>query len=343
MVGSLAVTLVGQLLVSVIPLSSGDDLEARWREEYPLALRELQEVLRCFTVEGKLTRRFFDGKVLVAGECKLVASGERRLVVRNRKTLEPRPKEGDPKDDVQCLTPKYTFHLRKIAGAGPYLILNYGPRRAGDDLYINMDFVPTVFCMVEFEAYTLLHRMQSPTFVLKGIGRVRDGESEFVRIDYDWESERAFESGSIYLEPARKWAVRRSDMQFSLKPSSSDPGSTDPSGKPLPPTRIQHEVKYQDLPGGKPFPVYTERTVRLPGSAKYQVERFEAKRVTLDEPPPEWFMLSHYGLPDVPLRPAPQISAFSLSSPWLWGSFATALVSFLLLRSLRRNSRTSAD
>jgi hypothetical protein len=107
--------------------------------------------------------------------------------------------------------------------------------------------------------------------------------------------------------------------------------------------RRQSEVEYQDLPGSKPFPVRTVVTVTFADSAATQQDRFEAERVTLDEPPAEWFKLSGYGLPDVPLHPVPQPSAFSLHGPWLWGSLATALISFALLWRLRRKPATSTS
>jgi hypothetical protein len=335
MIGSMASSVV-VLLLSFAPSPSRDDTEARWREEYPRAMRELQAILRTFSAEGRFTRRFFNGEVAIADDFKLAASGGRRLVVRDRRSHKPTPKEGNPNGDVWCLTPEYAFHLRRTSEAGPYLILSYGPREAGDDLYVNMDFDSSVLCMTEFGGQTLLDRMQSPTFVLKAVERTLEGESEVVRIDYSWESERGSESGSVHLEPARKWAIRRSDVLYTAKPPASAPESKNPPGKPDPPIRRQTEVAYQDLPGGKPFPVRTVVTVTLPDPTKFQEERFEAKRVTLDEPPSEWFELSGYGLPDVPLQPAHQTSVFSLRNPWLWISLATALVSFGLLWWLRR-------
>jgi hypothetical protein len=184
--------------------------------------------------------------------------------------------------------------------------------------------------------------MQSPAFVLNSIERTTEGQTEVIRIDYRWESEYGSESGSVDLEPARKWAIRRTDVLVTEKPTAPAPEAKDPPRTPNPPLREQTEVEYRDMPGGKPFPVRTVRSVRLQDPTKLQEERFEAVRVTLGDPPAEWFKLSGYGLPDLPLHPSPRSSAFSLRSPWLWGSLVTALVSFGLLRLLRRKRVTAS-
>jgi hypothetical protein len=102
-------------------------------------------------------------------------------------------------------------------------------------------------------------------------------------------------------------------------------------------------MEYENSPGGLPFPARTVSTVSLSGDpAQFQQEQFEIKRVAFGDPPAEWFKLSGYGLPDLPLHPSPRSSAFSLRSPWLWGSLVTALVSFGLLRLLRRKRVTAS-
>jgi hypothetical protein len=101
------------------------------------------------------------------------------------------------------------------------------------------------------------------------------------------------------------------------------------------------EITYRDDPGGKPFPSRVVSTTTVEGSPGKQEAIFETKTVTIGDPPAERFLLSGYGLPDLPLRPTAQGSAFSLRNPWLWGSLALALVSFAALLATRKRHATA--
>jgi hypothetical protein len=342
-IGSMASS--AYLLVLTCALwSPGGDVEARLREEYPRAAGELQELLSAFSAEGQFTRHYFSGNVLTVGVLRLAASNDRKVVIRDRKALETKHAKSDLNDDVDCLTGEYAFELRKASETGPHLILSYGPREEHETVEgrVNDIFSVTVLRMTHFNGRSFLSRLQSPQFVLKAAESTREGDTELVHIDFTWEDERGSESGSVLLEPARKWAIRRTNVIYTPKRTTSSSNEPANPGAPKKPLQLQTEVTYQDMENGKPFPIRTVSTVRLPDApSRIQEERFEVTRVRLNEPPPEWFKLSGYGLPDVPLHPRPATSAFSVRNPWLWGSFATAVGCFALLCALRRRGAPS--
>ncbi len=315
-----------------------DDVEARWREEYPKAVKELEEILRSFSAEGRLTRHFVTGDEFIVGELGVAVSGDRRVVSRDQKTRRPKVADLDLNANVVCATPEYTFELKRTSPDGPYLILRYDPRRPEDDTDVEIEFNVTVRCMTQFSGHTLLERMESPTFVLKSAELVAEEGTELVRLDYEWEGELQTESGSVFLEPARKWAIRRTDITTIANPASSSIGSEGAPRTPDPPIRRRVEVSYQDLPGGIPFPARTSVLVQTPDPSRFQEDRCEIDQVTLGEPNPELFRLTGYGLPDLPLTPRSQPSAFSLVSPWFLVSFTIALASFVGLWVLRRRA-----
>jgi hypothetical protein len=70
--------------------------------------------------------------------------------------------------------------------------------------------------------------------------------------------------------------------------------------------------------------------------------KLSLSRLTFDNVPHELFKLSHYGLPDIPLRPVTQSSTFSYRNPLMWGSLIVAVVSFTLLRVMRAKADKSS-
>ncbi len=72
----------------------------------------------------------------------------------------------------------------------------------------------------------------------------------------------------------------------------------------------------------------------------YEHYILDLDQITLGNPPDAIFRLSAYGLPEVPLRPSPRASVFTIRNPILWLAFGSTVFCFALLWFLRsRNAR----
>lgn len=328
---SVVLTLV---VISATPLHG--DAETRWRSEYAKAAEGLRISTRAYRAEGRFSLRFFSGSASVSDRMILAKTSRNRLLVRGETLIREAGRDVRAADSVACFTGEYSFRLKRPYRGKSYLILSYEPRRNGDDLDLG-EFTAAADRMTNVLGRPLSERAQSAAFRVKSVETKAEGETEIVRLTFELDDEKFTASGTIDLDPSRRWVIRHSEITTITKPVPSS-GAGDAPKAAGPPVREIVDVTYQDLPGGVPFPRKTVRTVRLPKATAYQEERFEIEGVTLGEPPPEVFRLSGYGLPDIPLAPVDRPSLFSWRNSWLWGSFATALVCFLLLRRTRRRS-----
>jgi len=304
------------------------DLEARWRREYPIAAEKLEGIARSFLAKGAFNRRAFFGETVIAHELTVASAGDKRLYVGDRRTLEspkvPRHPHGSV---VRCETPQDVFELTKESHADPYVLVYYSSKFP-DDVRFNYDYDMCSRCSTVYMQQTLLSRMQSASFVVSAAESVQAGGSEVVRINYDYDSGHHTESGAVYLDPSRDWAIRKVDV------ISKSEG--------IPHYEFKSEVDYEKVGDGVFFPKRMEFFGKTQHADVYTHARLDLNQITVGDPPAEVFKLTAYGLPDIPLRPVPVSSVFSFRNPLFWGSLATAVVCFVLLRVTRsRKGKTS--
>lgn len=327
--------MLGFSLLAVLLLCPGsleEGVEARWRREYPAAVAKLEKTVRSCLVEGTYNFRYFNGDVSTVEGLKVACQGDKRVMIRDPRSYRSK---GPPNPivfpDVECMTPDYTFKLKRQSSGGPYVIEHYAMRTAGDDISFNADFYPGVNNATRYWDEPLSAQMKSPSFVVKAAHEVDEGAAKLVRIDYADDGPLSAQVGSVWLEPSRGWVIRRAEV---VSTSHKNPGSI----------TFKCEVRYRDLPDGSAFPDHMESSTRLSNDPEaLQSAVLDLTRIELGEPPAAMFKLSGYGLPDIPLRPTPRESTFTLRNPWLWASLATAVVSFTLLWITRRRNRATVS
>ena len=323
---SLMQFLVGCLALTTIAQDGGhNDLGTRWRREYPAAANELEKIASSFTAKGAYTFNYFNGDVSITRDFTIASSGDRRLITRDG--IDYVAKEQGKKfvpPDVNCIKPDLVFRLKRQVAGGPFTLAGIAGRERDDDNEFNITYNRVARGATVYIGRSLLFRMQSSSFVMKSIESLMEGGSEIVRVEYAWEDENSSEFGSVFLEPQRKWAIRRVEITSTYKKDSIPT-----------PVSFRCEVRYRDFADGRSFPSHADFKTKIPVSGALEHVIVDLEEIKLGDVPDQIFKLSAYGLPDVPLRPARQATAFSFHNPWLWVSFATAVVSFALLWIMR--------
>jgi hypothetical protein len=307
-----------------------EGLESKWRREYPTAAAELDEISRHFIAEGRFTFRFFSGQILTTNELTVASSGDKKLYIRDRTTTEsPKLTTRPYKSIVRCRTPDRAFVLNKQSPADPYVIVSLSEKFESEEITFYDSYDMYARCATVYMQKSLLARMQAPSFVAKKVTSVAAESGELVRIDYDIEEEHAWQSGSVQLDPKLNWAIRKAEVSSKHKTESDS-------------YEFTCKVNYEKVGDGLFFPNRMEFFGRTPKPGIYEHALLELSRIKAGDPPDQIFKLSAFGLPDIPLRPAPVSSAFSFHSPLFWGALITAVVSFTLLRATRsRKVKTS--
>ncbi|MFI5457734.1 MAG: hypothetical protein ACHRXM_20015 [Isosphaerales bacterium] len=317
------------LLLAILSAQGGaragttEDLEAKWRREYPRAAAELESATQNFLAKGAVTWRIGSGETLTTNELTVASSGDKKLIVRDGRTLESAKFQKRPyESDVRCQTPDYGFVLRKQTRTDPYIIVSYADKLESDAVQFSLIYDVYARISTMYMQKTLLQRMQSPSFVVKEVKTSREGGSEVVRIDYTYNGEKAAESGAVYLDPNRNWAIRKVDITK--------------SANGVAPVKFESVVDYQETRDSVFFPKRMDFIARTPRPDVYEHVHLELSQITVgDVVPAETFKLTAYGLPDIPLKPVRESSTFSFRNPLFWGALITAVISFALLRVLR--------
>lgn len=316
-------------LVVVFPRVGGaaDDAEARWRREYPRAAETLEAAASQFRAVGSARHRWLDGMIYQVEDLVVGRSGDRTVYSYDGITQQERAGKKDRKPGlVACITDEYKFYLRKSADDSPYLVERYGSELGNEDL-VTDNMTRYARSATRYMGQTLSQRMRPPAFRLLAAEEVdsEDGSADrWVRLRYQFEGEFRSEDGSIWLEPARSWAIRRVDLESTSQEDESD--------------RVDRKfvVNYPNDEAVRLIPNHVDDLVQTSNPNVYQ--QFQMTLTEIEPGPPldSMFRLSGYGLPDVPLRPVPARRVFSWRNPLLWGSLAVAIVAFLALRWLRR-------
>ena len=305
-------------------------LESRWRAEYPPAARRWEAVARQFEARGRYSFHWFDGSTTATRNLSVASSGDRKLYILDQLFLEKPNKAPAPKaTSVECQTSDYDFTLKKSVGAENYTIVSHGMHKTDDSPNTETLFKRFARNATVYEGKAFLERMQAPSFSLKTIAALDREGGEIVRVGYDYESKTQFESGTVDLEPAKDWAICGADLLMT--------GKAD-----LAPYQFKLSVVYGTFGDRRLFPKRMEFDGRLSDPKIYQHAIVEYDQVKFDAPPDDLFKLSHYELPDLPVRISPRASIFTLKNPIFWVALGSALFCFAFLWRLRwRRPRAS--
>jgi hypothetical protein len=308
-----------------------EDVASRWRREYPIASAELEKSALSFSGRGVFSFRFFNGKTVTTNELGVASSGDKKVYIRNRNTNESpeMPRQLLP-SVVRCRTTEYAFELTRESPTDPYVLKEYGKESEISDVLFNLHYDLFARCATVYLHTSLLNRMLSPSFLVKGVTSLQDGESEVVRIDYSYESKHDTESGAVFLDPKRNWLIRKVDVISESKDKH-------------PPLEFKSEIQYEKFGDNLYIPKRMEFFGKTPDPNIYEHASLELSQITVGNVSPDIFKLTGYGLPDIPLKPVPVSSTFSFRNPFFWGALVTAVFSFTLLRVMRSRTRNTSN
>jgi len=316
--------LLVSLVINESPSGSSRDLEAKWRREYPVAVKAWDAVMGNFVAEGRFSFHWNEGSTTVIDALTVAALEERKVYIENRmRRLSTNPNENRDAPGVSCQTPEYKFGLKKDRSSGRYLLVNYEKNEEDDEANFNYWYQRYVNNATHYYGRSFLQRMLDPSFSLKSIVSLkRDGE-DLVRIEYACDGKYVTEAGHVDLDPNKNWGIRSVDMIATSK-------------KNWPPASFKDEVAYREVTDGRFFPCHMESNEHDSGHPEiYERTITDLDRITLGGATPDLFRLSAYGLPDLPLRPQKRASIFTFQNPVLWLALAATVVCFVALWLLR--------
>ncbi len=295
-----------------------EEIEVKWRREYPRAAAELERTAQAFLAKGKFTYRALFGETHITGELTVASSGDKSLYIADRRTIESQEKMSKPIGSVvRSRTPEYVFELTKEAPEDHYVLAYYADKFL-DKIKFDYDYDIFSRCATVYMQQTLLSRMQSPSFVVRAAENLRDADRDVVRIDYTYDSGHHTETGAVYLDPGQNWAIRRVDVVT--------------RSEKMPHYEFKSDVDYQQVGDHIYLPKRVEFFGRTQYPDIYDHGLLELGQITAGDVNPGIFLLTAYGLPDIPLRAIRGSSAFSFRNPLFWGSLVVAIISFALLR-----------
>lgn len=304
-----------------------DDTEVRWRREYPQAAKTLESAASQFQAVGSVRQRWLNGSIFLVENLVLGRSEDRVVYCFDGITDQDRTGKKTRKPaGVTCVTREYEFYLRRPTEGSPYVLERYEGESGGDEL-VKDNIARYTRSATQYLGQSLSQRMRSPTFRLLAAEEVDadDGSAgRWVRLRYQYEEEFRSEDGSIRLEPARSWAIRRVDLESRSKKGAQDK------------VVFKFAVNYPEEEAIRLIPNDVDDLTETSKPDVYQQFHVTLTKIEPGPPPDSMFRLSGYGLPDVPLRPVPAHRAFSWRSPLLWGSITVAVVAVFALRWLRR-------
>ncbi len=316
--------LLASLFVGDLASDSSKDLEARWRREYPAAVKNWDAVMKNFVVEGRYLMHWYDGSTTNMDALTVAALDERKLyVIKHRQNVSARGVARKEDSSVACRTPEFMFNLKKAESSAHFRLLDYGRNVEDDDAQFIVSYRRFVTGAIQYQGMSLFERMVDPTFVLKLIKHVqRDGE-DLIRIEYTCDSRYATDAGYVDLDPSKNWGVRSVNTLSKGKKN----GDLD---------AFTQEVAYREVAPGQFFPHHLESNYHTPGRPEiYQRSVADFDRITLGAATPDIFRLPAYGLPDLPLEAQPQASVFTFRNPLLWLAMAAMVSCFVALWRLR--------
>lgn len=303
--------------------SNAENLEERWRQEYPAAVSRITDSQR-FEAKGSLSFQYFNGRQTRSSAFRVAALGEKRLIVQERRVIEENGTKKTGPDLVSCFRPESFFELKRADSSGAYLIAVHSTRVPKDEEVFNFEYCSVAQGATHYLGRSLLNRMQSPTFKLKAITSENVDGVDYVRIEYSQEDEACTESGSVTLEPGRAWAIHNVDITITTKSNLT--------------SSVRTSMRYAKESIAPILPRHAEHVIVAMASGKIQRVVVDYSEMRSEGISDELFRLSAFGIPDVPLRATRPETIFSLRNPWFWGSLATTMISLFLLLFLRRRT-----
>jgi hypothetical protein len=307
-------------------INSTGEIAKQFLKEYPQSALVLDESTKSFQAKGAITVQTLSGKVYTTKNLEVYSSGDKQAFIRGFRTSEiaGMPPSG-PVFDVFCRTPDYLFKLTKKSEGGQYLISYYQDSRASDDVeYIKL-FDIYARSSISYMQETLLHRIQSPTFVIHAEERLTEYKGDAVRFNYSYEGNQS-ESGDLILCPSRSWAILGSNLTV--------------KSKNIPLYYYKSKIDYSNDVSIRMIAKDSSYELTVPQAGnkeKTEKAHLILSAIKNDSVPDGVFGLPYYGLPDIPLRGVPNSSMFSVKNPLFWGSMILAIASFAILKFRRGN------
>lgn len=325
-----AILLTSMLAMGAHPEEMTKELEARWRHDYPLAAKDWEAVARHFVAKGQFSFRWNDGSTTTIKDVMAAALGDSRMYVMNQKEANsPKFANRVEATSVQCRTNEYMFTLKKEPLSNNFTIVNFQESGAADESQFKLWYDRFARNATDYFGASVLQRMEHPSFALKSIKSLTQGEGDLVRIEYSYEGKYVFENGFFDLDPKRNWGIRAVDIICKSKKEDFS-------------YALNINVDYEKINDTQFYPKRMESYCKTPRPEVYEHAIFVLDHVTLGEVPVNIFRLPAYGLPDLALRPSSRASAFTFRNPVLWLALALTVVCLALSWFLRSRTIRSA-
>jgi hypothetical protein len=286
----LTVAAAFQLLTSSVNAADPADLKAQFLADAPKAWRELAAFAENL-----------DGTVVTDTHSAVSPSHYRFEFSHNAACclyLEQSLRKEDPKEEMIAFNRGYAFILRRKGPDAPWRRTSVEMRSPGVNNWIinNYTYMTKMLkSAVIADGSELIKLAERKTFSIKTITRVKDGDEEFVKVEFsnehvidpkanDFDS---IQSGSFILDPSHRWCLRR----FELKETYSNAQC-----------EVSGVLKVRYTASGHAIPV--KRVVKgvsdhaTAGKSSYtSTTDFDLKE-TKDLPPDDRFIMSAYGVPE---------------------------------------------
>lgn len=226
-----------------------------------------------------------------------------------------------------CQTPTLWFRLSREAATQPYSL---DTLRAGTNGSLDQKesyYVGRFVDLGKIESFRISDLIKMKGFRITGAGQVARGDERDVEIRFSLAEEKLpIRQGRLVFAMRCDWAL----TDYEIIPVSKEGGEL----------RLTRTTEYRR---GDDSTIVPTKVTLIDSIVSQGKSEPESTVMTIDDisysPPPEGrFSLTAFNLPDIPLRPTPRASFFSLLNPILWVGIAAAIIAFGLLYVLRRKS-----
>jgi hypothetical protein len=290
-------------------VTSGQDLESRFRTEYPAAADKLAAAASKVGCTGRITsKRHVYEDVF---DVEFYVNADRMLGVFNYELVSNRPAT---RSDVRCLTPDYFFQLTRPTPDKPFIVKDVvkGTNMpTGVELsmrYRLVQFVQAAFSITHVPVIDLIaHR----SFRILAITESQLDAENGPRVDVRFKCSDPTHwigGGRMTFAPGMDWALESFEVQ--VVPGRPGIGVTQHGATLL------GNVRCRSWAPGFVFPEEGEFRFNYPANdpKTTEIELFRFSHAKPSEVPESRFKLSAFGIPDTVLEPA----ASDASSLSMW-------------------------
>ena len=266
------------LVLAALPwgnLIAGESDIAKFREEYPVASRKLEETFSRMRGVYKHTKKDLrEGGGVIEGRVAFtIDGGQEKAEERRRMAVDGRVEE---MSFVACSNKSKGFVAFRSTSTSPYILQGVDPPEQG-----RKEFGSSYHRILLSPFYaisgTLSHMINDQTFELASVDRFTFDGRECLAVQYDFGAPPKSHM-SLIVDPGAAWVIRHGEFRLGF----ADKGT------------VSFDIKYQGSHEGVPLPRTVSYHIPL---VEDEVCEFES--IEFEGTPEAEFTLGHYGLAEV--------------------------------------------